>query len=76
VPVLLWLGSVPFLGTARLRDPIEPFLILLAAVAVVTVIDRPMAPAVPTDAARANDLQTADDEARPAVPALEAPLVG
>ena len=39
-PVLLWFSSVPFLGTARLREPIEPFLILLAAAAVVTLLDR------------------------------------
>jgi 4-amino-4-deoxy-L-arabinose transferase-like glycosyltransferase len=40
VPVLLWFSSVPFLGTARLREPIEPFVILLAAAAIVTVLDR------------------------------------
>jgi hypothetical protein len=37
---LLWLVSVPFLGTARLRNPIEPFVVLLAAAAIVSLLDR------------------------------------
>jgi 4-amino-4-deoxy-L-arabinose transferase-like glycosyltransferase len=40
VPVVLWFVSVPFLGTARLRDPIEPFVILLAAAAIAAALDR------------------------------------
>jgi hypothetical protein len=40
MPVVLWLVSVPFLGTARLRNPIEPFIVLLAAAAMVSLDDR------------------------------------
>lgn len=39
-PVLLWLISVPFLGTARIRSPIDPFLLILAAIAIVGGVDR------------------------------------
>jgi hypothetical protein len=38
-PVLLWLVTIPVLGTTRLRAPIEPFIVLLAACAVVAVAD-------------------------------------
>ena len=31
-PALLWLATVPLLGESRLRAPIDPFLVLLAAV--------------------------------------------
>lgn len=40
MPVVLWLVSVPFLGTARLRNPIEPFIVLIAAAAIVSLLDR------------------------------------
>jgi 4-amino-4-deoxy-L-arabinose transferase-like glycosyltransferase len=40
VPVALWLVTVPFLGTARLRNPIEPFVVLLAAAGSVAIGDR------------------------------------
>ena len=33
VPVVLWLSVIPFVGETRFRMPIEPFLVLLAAVA-------------------------------------------
>lgn len=39
-PVLLWAVTVPVLGHARLRAPIEPFVVLLAAVAVAALFDR------------------------------------
>jgi 4-amino-4-deoxy-L-arabinose transferase-like glycosyltransferase len=39
-PLLLLVVTVPFLGNARLRAPIDPFFILAAALAVVTLVDR------------------------------------
>lgn len=39
-PALLWGVTVPVLGHARLRAPIEPFVVLLAAVAVAALVDR------------------------------------
>jgi peptidoglycan/LPS O-acetylase OafA/YrhL len=43
-PALLWLGTTLFLGNARLRAPIEPFIVLAAAPALVplatAVVDR------------------------------------
>ena len=33
IPVVLWLSVIPFVGETRFRMPIEPFLVLLAAVA-------------------------------------------
>lgn len=37
-PALMWVGTVLFLGEARLRAPVEPFILLSAAVAVDIVI--------------------------------------
>jgi hypothetical protein len=39
-PVLFWAVTVPFLGTPRLRAPIDPFVVLAAAVGIVALVDR------------------------------------
>jgi hypothetical protein len=39
-PIVLLLVTVPLLGEARLRLPLEPFVVLLAAVAIGAVMDR------------------------------------
>jgi len=39
-PVSLWAVTVPFLGTSRLRAPLDPFVVLAAAIALVTLVDR------------------------------------
>jgi 4-amino-4-deoxy-L-arabinose transferase-like glycosyltransferase len=39
-PVLFVVVTVPTLGTARYRAPIEPFLVLLATLAIVALLDR------------------------------------
>jgi hypothetical protein len=39
-PALLWLGTAAFLGNARLRAPIDPFVVLAAAPVVVAVTSR------------------------------------
>lgn len=40
VPLLVVAGTVATLGTARYRSPVEPFLVLLAAMAIAAVVDR------------------------------------
>jgi 4-amino-4-deoxy-L-arabinose transferase-like glycosyltransferase len=41
VPVVLWLGTVPFaVNFSRFRSPLDPFVVLLAALAVVALRDR------------------------------------
>lgn len=39
-PVLLWLVTIPVLGNSRLRSGIEPFVVLLAALAIATLVSR------------------------------------
>jgi 4-amino-4-deoxy-L-arabinose transferase-like glycosyltransferase len=54
-PVLLWLGTVPFaVNFDRFRAPIDPFLILLAALAVTAVAERVSQAAVGRSSRREN----------------------
>lgn len=39
-PVLFWLITAPFLGSTRIRTPIDPFIVICAALGVVAVLDR------------------------------------
>jgi hypothetical protein len=73
IPGLLWLVTVPFLGTERLREPIEPFLIMLAAAGIVALLERRGPPAVTTASPAEPDLASGHSEG---IMASEAPLVG
>lgn len=39
-PILFWLITTPFLSSTRIRTPIDPFIVICAALGVVAVLDR------------------------------------
>nr|MBA3300666.1 hypothetical protein [Thermoleophilaceae bacterium] len=40
VPLMMWIAVAPVLGTPRYRSPLDPFMVLLAAVAVAALTER------------------------------------